>query len=234
MSIEMGIAIGPALLLIWWFVRLDSKRPEPPGKVRNMMFFGALACIPAGIIELVASDILGEEMLAADGGLLNAFLIAACTEEMVKLAVVLLYVWNKPHFDEVMDGILYTAAASLGFALLENILYSAGDMATGLLRAFTAVPLHAICSGIMGYYVGRAKMASGGRWLWVLVGLVAAIAIHGLYDWAVFSGGVFGYGEPDNLLALGEILGLVVIFGLVLRRLVKSALRLDDEIHGAA
>ena len=49
------------------------------------------------------------------GEAINAFVVAALTEETVKLLVVLVYLRRKPHFDEVMDGILYAAAASLGF-----------------------------------------------------------------------------------------------------------------------
>ena len=230
--LTLVIAAAPALLLVRLFIKWDAKRPEPPGKVRNMMLFGVLACIPAGIIELTLTAVLGESVTHAQGRFLDAFLIAATTEEVIKLAVVFAYVWSKPHFDEVMDGILYVAAASLGFALLENILYAGGNMTIGILRAFTAVPMHALCSGIMGYFVGRAKMAPNKSGL-ILTGLGIAILIHGVYDWALFSGGTFGFGPQLPLLGIIEVVPLLIVSAVVLRVLIQDALKRDDAQLGA-
>src|SRR5437588_402293 len=80
--------------------------------------------------------------------------------EALKLAVVLGFPFRYSAFDEVLDGVVYTVAASLGFGLLENLAYSATDVATGLARALTAVPMHAIAAGVMGYFVGRARFVS--------------------------------------------------------------------------
>ncbi len=231
---NLAIAVAPALLLLWLFKKWDEKRPEPPGAVRNVVILGAVTCFPAAGIELAMSAALGKEIVEMQGQFVNAFLIAAFTEELVKLGVVLLFLWRKPHFDEVMDGILYTAAASLGFALLENVLYSAGNPLTGMVRAFTAVPLHATCSGIMGYFVGRGKMSKGAAFPWVLGGFFAAVFIHGFYDWIVFSGAGFGFFDPQPLLALLGVVVLVGICALILRAMVKHALSMDDALLGPA
>jgi protease PrsW len=231
---NLAIAVAPALLLLWLFKKWDEKRPEPPGAVRNVVILGAITCFPAAAIELAMSALLGKEIVEAQGQVVNAFVIAAFTEELVKLGVVLLFLWRKPHFDEVMDGILYTAAASLGFALLENVLYSAGNPLTGMVRAFTAVPLHATCSGIMGYFVGRGKMSKGSAFPWILGGFSAAVFIHGFYDWIVFSGAGFGELEPQPLLALLGVVVLVGICALILRAMVKHALSMDDALLGPA
>ena len=56
-------------------------------------------------------------------------------------------------FDELMDGIVYGAVASLGFATLENIMYCIdGGLSVVAIRALTAVPAHASFGAIMGYY----------------------------------------------------------------------------------
>jgi RsiW-degrading membrane proteinase PrsW (M82 family) len=231
---NLAIAVAPALLLLWLFKKWDEKRPEPPGAVRNVVILGAVICIPAAAIEIGMTMLIGKDVVEAQGQLLNAFLIAATTEEALKLAIVLIFLWRKPHFDEVMDGILYTAAASLGFALLENILYSAGNPLTGMIRAFTAVPLHATCSGIMGYFVGRGKMSKGTAIPWVIGGLFIAIFIHGLYDWIAMSGGGFGEFEPNLLITFGGILAIVAVCAVILRLMVKHALAMDDALLGPA
>ncbi len=234
-----GISVGPALLLLALFKKWDSKRPEPPGKVRNMVLFGILSCVPAYIIEKLLMASLGD-LTTANGGLIEAYVVAAVTEETLKLTMVMLYIWRNPAFDEVMDGILYTAASSLGFAILENIEYvSMGGLATGIVRAFTAVPLHATASGIMGYFVGRAKFAKGGgTFVWLLFGLATAVFIHGTYDWIAMSGGSFGMTDSHGKLAgngiivLCGVLGIPILGMIVLRFLVKSAHRMDDQMLG--
>ena len=232
----IAISVGPAILLLMLFKKWDEKRPEPPGKVRNMVLFGVACCIPAAIIEPIVAEALGAQIVDANGKMLEAYLIAGTTEETLKLTMVMLYIWRNPLFDEVMDGILYTAASSLGFALLENVLYvSKFGIGTGLVRAFTAVPLHATASGIMGYFVGRAKFAKGGGTaLWLIFGLMTAIFIHGTYDWAAMSGGGFGGLIPANQgVVIGCVLGIPAIGMIVLRILTKHAHKLDDIMLGA-
>jgi len=232
LRLNIAIAVAPALFLLWLFKKWDEKRPEPPGAVRNCVLFGVATCVPAIVIELAESSLLGD-LAKEQGQFLNAFFIAALTEEALKLAVVLIFLWRKPYFDEVMDGILYTAAASLGFALIENILYSATNPVTGLVRAFTAVPLHAVASGIMGYFVGRAKFAKGGgTFVWLIFGLMAAVTIHGMYDWILMSQGGFGFMEPNTAIQF-SILGIIAICAIVLYALVRHALQLDDELLGS-
>ena len=233
--ILLGISVGPALLLLALFKKWDEKRPEPPGKVRNMVLLGIACCIPAAFIEPVIAAALGKAVVEDNGKLLEAYLVAGATEESLKLLMVLVYVYHQVHFDEVMDGILYTAASSLGFAMLENVLYVAqGGIATGILRAFTAVPLHASASGIMGYFVGRSKFAKGaGRPVWMLSGLAAAIFIHGTYDWTAMSAGGFGMMAPNALIVIGGVLGIPIVCMIILRLLTKHALAIDDRMLGS-
>ena len=75
-----------------------------------------------------------------------------------------------------------------------------GDTSTAIIRAFTAVPLHAFASGIMGYYIGKAKFASTSEEEKALTyrGLFTAIVIHGLYNFILFvsvynANGYFGF-----------------------------------------
>jgi len=230
-TVCLAVALGPALLLLRLFQRLDAKRPEPPGSVRNVVLLGVASCLPAVLIELGLSAVLGEATKAG-GRFLDAFLVAATTEESLKLACVLFYLWKKPHFDEVMDGILYTAAASLGFAMLENVLYAGGNLGIGLFRAFSAIPLHALASGLTGYFVGRAKLARRGAFGWVVVGLLVAIAVHGFYDWALMSEGGFGAGTGQIGLALAVNAVLLIACAFAMRLAVKHALSLDDALLG--
>ena len=63
-------------------------------------------------------------------------------------------------FNEPMDGIVYGVCASLGFATLENFYYvyiisdtfGTSAMTLALVRAFSAVPAHAVFGIFMGYF----------------------------------------------------------------------------------
>src|SRR5258708_21372029 len=101
-------------------------------------------CTPAAIFEPILAAALGKSLVNANGKFLEAYLIAATTEESLKLLVVLLYVYWMPHFDEEMNAVLYTAASSLALAMLEHVLYAAqAGIPTEIVRAFTPVPLPA-------------------------------------------------------------------------------------------
>jgi RsiW-degrading membrane proteinase PrsW (M82 family) len=109
--------------------------------------------------------------------------LAAIPEECFKFLVLRGYSSRRPSFDEPMDGVVYGAAASLGFATFENIIYvHAGGFWTALVRAFSAVPAHACDGALMGYCVGQARFnpeRKRASWL----GLFVAIIFHGFYDY---------------------------------------------------
>ena len=81
---------------------------------------------------------------------------------------------------------------SLGFATIENICYVFGnpgsEFSTAFIRMFTAIPLHAVCGVIMGYYVGMAKFDLENKKSLLIKGIVYAIIIHGLYDYFILAG----------------------------------------------
>jgi len=82
-------------------------------------------------------------------------------EESAKFAALYVGIYRHAQFDEIIDGILYAVAASLGFATLENIAYVLeGGTVVGVLRAALSVPGHAFFGAVMGFYVGLAKFSS--------------------------------------------------------------------------
>jgi protease PrsW len=195
-------AVLPALLLVWYFYSRD-KNPEPRTIVIITFVLGALVAVPILIVGIPIRALLvahlpidlealqavppqlkavGEPYLVAFA---EAFGAAALPEEVFKFLVVWLYCSRQKAFDEPMDGIVYGATASLGFAALENVLYvshAEGWAAVALIvgRSLTSVPCHAFLGAIMGYYVGRAKF--GGTFRGMLFGLLCSFVLHGLYD----------------------------------------------------
>lgn len=211
--VNIILAVIPALVLILYFYLKDNQKKEPAALIWKIFVIGFFSIFPAIIIEMIL-----EPMTLFSSGLQSifarAFIVAALVEEGIKLAVVRAYIYNKPEFDEITDGITYTIAASMGFACFENILYSTGELSTVLLRAFTAVPLHAIASGVMGYYIGFSKFSGTNQ---IVKGLLLAILIHGLYDFFLFTNSILGY----------LVLLLLLAGWIFLKRLHRQAMQLD-------
>ena len=211
--INIILAALPAVYLLVRFYKSDRQKQEPKSLILKTFIIGFFSVIPAAALEIFIS------VFAPQSGtrlfrLFEAFIVAGCVEEGIKLLTVRLSVWHNRNFDEVMDGIVYTVTASLGFAFFENIFYSSGPLSVLLLRGVTAVPLHAIASGTMGFYLGLHKVRGQNN---LLYGYLSAVLIHGLYDFLLFEGGWL------PLL----VVPLLVVFGLRLKSMVQTSLKLD-------
>ena len=159
--IPLIFAIIPTIFLVRYFYLKDINKPEPIRLIIKIFLMGILCTIPIVFIEIMVIEII--QPFTSNiiiYSFLQAFIVAGLCEETMKLMVIKFFIYDNKHFDEIMDGIVYTIVASLGFACLENIMYVIeGGLPTALLRSFTAVPLHAFSSGIMGYYIGKSKFS---------------------------------------------------------------------------
>jgi RsiW-degrading membrane proteinase PrsW (M82 family) len=217
-AIVLGVAAAlvPGLLLLWYFVKRD-RFPEPPGLVWKTFGFGFLIIIPVIPLEfLLRWPFLDAASLPAKAlglGLIGA----ALPEEALKLAVLVWYCARKDAFDEPMDGIVYGAAVSLGFATFENVLYVAGGgLGTALLRAFTAVPGHAALGAIMGCYIGLARFLPHRRRLYMGLAFVVPVALHGLYDYPPMLARLYGVAgvNPGPGVGAGIFLGMLAVLAI--------------------
>jgi RsiW-degrading membrane proteinase PrsW (M82 family) len=117
--------------------------------------------------------------------LIGCFVVIGPCEEISKFLAVRLFVYRNREFNEPLDGIIYAAAAALGFASLENVLYVIDwhtlHLHWGMLgvRSLLALPGHVIFATTWGYALGRQKFDPTYR-VWPMV--LAAAGLHGLYD----------------------------------------------------
>jgi RsiW-degrading membrane proteinase PrsW (M82 family) len=182
-SAAVIVGAAPSLFLLVFFYLKDRYEPEPRGHVALAFAKGALATLPAYAASWALARAVGDQFLVL-GGLparaFDALVLAAVCEELPKwIAFLFIYRWNE--FDEPLDGVVYGVALALGFATVENVLCVVRDgLGVGALRAIFAVPAHALFGAVMGFYFGRAKFG-GGKWL-LAFALVAAVALHGAYD----------------------------------------------------
>ncbi len=186
-------ALLPVAVLVGYILWKDRKSPEPAGQLAKAFGYGGGACllsfclsIPFGAIGLYPA-----EMLTVADSVRTAFFAAAVPEEVAKFAVLWLLLRKNRHFDERLDGIVYAACVSLGFAALENLMYLIGEqedfLAIGISRALFAVPGHCCFGILMGYFYSMAKFCPKGRNTSRAFILIAPILAHGLYDTLLFA-----------------------------------------------
>ena len=122
-------------------------------------------------------------------GAWHAFAVAGFTEELFKFIALYLLIWRNPNFNEKFDGIVYAVFVSLGFAMVENIMYVLeGGHQVALSRAWTAVPAHAVFGVAMGYYFGIAHMYEELRKPYLRKAFIVPFMLHGVYDFILMAG----------------------------------------------
>jgi RsiW-degrading membrane proteinase PrsW (M82 family) len=204
-------ALVPSVLLAWFFYSRDLRR-EPARAVWATFGLGVLSIAPTLLVAWPVSKFLIDaiaEPLAK--GPAEAFLTAAVPEEFFKFSVLFWYARRRRWFDEPMDGVVYGATASLGFATLENVLYclQGGPVVAGM-RALTSVPGHAFWGAIMGYYVGIAHFGPAAeRRKWLFRALAWPMLLHGVYDTGLLV--LKAYGERHAEPAGGALAAVVVL-----------------------
>lgn len=225
--VTIAVATLPIFLLLYYFWHKDYGEKEPFYLMKRVFFWGIFAVIPVAFLELILEDMVysiwAQPPLAY--WLAMPFLLVALPEELAKFFVVKKVAYDHHKFNEVMDGISYCIVASMGFAAFENIVYIFEfGIGTGILRAFTAVPAHALFSGIMGYYIGMAKFEKKKQLTNSLLrkGLIAGIFFHGLYDFLLLSG------IPILIIA---VLPLLIFMWILLHRFIKKTRNL---VHAKA
>lgn len=181
---------APIVAFFTYLYVRDRHGREPIWLLIKTTLFGALLGIPVIALELGFETLteLGQDSTGAEL-LIYALIGIAFVEEGAKFLLLRYYSFPNDEFNEPYDGIMYSGAISLGFAALENLMYLYGfGIEIAVLRAFTAVPMHAMTAVIMGYYVGNAKFcAPEERRSELRKGLLLAVIIHGIYDYFAFA-----------------------------------------------
>lgn len=170
--IILGFIPGLAWLLI--FLRKDKERPEPRKMILKVFLWGMLVTPIAIVLELVFVRLEATLFL---------FLIVGPVEELLKYWVFKRQVARAPAYDEPVDAMIYMITAAMGFASVENIIvilnHIGNPVEVIILRFLSATLLHALASGIVGYWLGAKKP--------VVTGLALAIIFHGVYNYLATS-----------------------------------------------
>lgn len=212
-------ALLPVLCFVELVRRTDPRR-EPRWLVSATFGFGAIAAAGALFVTERAASRTGLDVRVSaageTGALVFLFFVVAPIQEAAKVAAAWPAFLSK-HLDEAYDGVVYSAASSLGFAAVENafVLREHTTGAIWIARAVLALPAHVFFACLWGYALARAKQSR--RRLPIFpVAFVATIAAHGLYAHFVYGRG------PGALLGVTPLLAVMGFVAWMLARDLRS------------
>lgn len=181
--ILLAVSVLPVIILLIAIYRQDKYEKEPLGLLA-LTFFGGMLAIPMTLVMVGITN----TVYYSDSAFYSAFIEAGFPEELSKFIILFLLVWWNKNFNEHMDGIVYAAFVSLGFACIENILYVFGNgFGTGLVRAIISVPGHFLFGVLMGYFLSLAKFNKEKQILYIALALLVPACVHGLFDWLLMA-----------------------------------------------
>jgi protease PrsW len=171
--------VGPSLLILFYIIQSD-RFTEPTSAIIKIFFLGLILIYPAGYLNGI---VITDE---------SKWYLAGITEESLKYLAFILFVTKLHEFDERMDAIVYGTLISLGFATLENYEYvylmfpDENSYYIATLRAFSAIPMHAMCGVIMGYHLGLHYFKEEKKSNHLFLALMIPMLVHGVYNYLIF------------------------------------------------
>lgn len=196
-GVLLGVLLGsfvPAALWLAFFYTRDRYDREPKGLILRLFLIGAVpVAVAAGLLNSAAEAALGAALIPV--------LVAPLVEETLKFAAVAVVTARHPAFDEPIDGMIYGSTLGLGFAATENVLYlfgaylgvtPAGVQMAGcvglsclgqvaFVRGVGSVALHALATGIAGYFLAQG-VARRRPWSVAVPAVLAAAVVHALWN----------------------------------------------------
>ena len=182
------LAFTPGMFWLWFFIRRGVYRPGPRRLLVFTFLLGMASTLPAVIIEGIFLDdsILDDTARLASVATGMLFVVGPA-EETCKYFAVRVLAYRSSYFDEPGDGLVYSTAASLGFASLENLLYIVEfGPAVMIGRAPLSTAAHVVFGSFWGYELGRQVQARQHS-AWPLMGIAAGALVHGIFNVLVFA-----------------------------------------------
>ena len=205
-------SLVPTLLLVAFVLYTDRKSREPVKNVVLCLLSGILTISVAGYFENLVMPYFSNNTILT--------FVWAFIEELSKIAIFFLFIFDNKHYDDIYDGIVYMMLIALSFAGLENIMYAFSEstindsISLALMRDFTTVPLHVICGIVIGYFMslGSFSKSKDKKIINFSLAIVVPSLIHGSFNFLMnFLGNLkIDYNNSIQVL-LFEILPLLVI-----------------------
>ena len=175
-------SLVPTLIMVGIVLYTDRKSKEPPKNI--------IICLLSGILTVALAGYLEQRIMPFFVSSWVLTYVWATIEEMCKLSIFFLFIFDNKHYDDIYDGVVYMSLIALSFAGLENIMYAFSEstvnngISLALMRDFTTIPLHVICGIVMGYFVslGNFSKSQLRKYINIVLGILLASFMHGTFN----------------------------------------------------
>ena len=190
----------PSLAWLFFYLHKDS-HPEPKNMLFLVFLLGGFIGPVAVLAQFLAVKVFENFFYPAGFNafipqtvlllLTNIIIFAPLSEELLKYLVVKWQVLRNPAFDEPVDAMIYLIVSALGFAAVENMLniFLMPGVTTQLAfsqsiaRFLSATLLHALASGMLGYFLALSMLNFKKRRLLFWSGFTLATLFHSFYNY---------------------------------------------------
>ncbi len=190
LGVILFVAFAPSLLYLVRIRNIERFNRNPMTTMLLIFTWGAVAAIAIAVVLEgalnVSFDRLRPSSLPSETWL--AVVLAPLAEEPAKVAG--LFLLRRTRLLEEEDGLVYGAAAGLGFAATENLAYELAALvthdfsawvATAVMRTLTSTLLHASSSAMAGWGLAKARVGGQGPGVFVPY-LLLAMLMHGSFN----------------------------------------------------
>jgi RsiW-degrading membrane proteinase PrsW (M82 family) len=179
------LAVVPVPIYVTLALWLDRYDPEPVRLLVKAFGWGAIVAVFFSVVvnEWVAF-ITGSDVV-------TSVIAAPFGEEVMKAgALLLLFHYQRHHFDNITDGVVYATMVGLGFATTENIYYYGSAALEGsaetvfLLRGTVSPFAHPLFTAMTGIGIGWARESENElvQAFAPIGGLAMAISLHVVWN----------------------------------------------------
>lgn len=201
------VAFIPAALYVLPLIWLDRYDPEPSWLLALAFGWGGLVAV---IVSFIVNTVLGEVAYQVTrspeaASFVGAVISAPVFEEASKgIGLLVLLIFFRRYFDDILDGIVFAGVIALGFATVENVLYYGRAVGGGglggltilfLMRGIMSPFAHVTFTAMTGIGCGIARESHNKlvKFIMPVVGYMAAVALHALWNGMAVVGGLQGF-----------------------------------------
>lgn len=230
--VVLAFSLIPTLILVGFVLYSDRRNKEP---VRNIII-----CLLSGILSVALSGYLEQLVMPYIGNNIILTYIFAFIEEISKMAIFFLFVFDNKYYDDMYDGLVYMMLIALSFAGLENVMYAFSEstiqesISLSIMRDITTIPLHVICGIIIGYFLSLSSFSKdkGRKYINILLALLLSGALHGTFNSLMNLLGNLNINYNNSLQvilfeALPLILIMIALF-IVAVKFIKKNIKLNE------
>ncbi len=200
------VAFTPALFYLFPLIWLDRYDPEPFWLLALAFAWGALVAVIASfLINTFIGVVVTIGVSPEAGQIAGAVVSAPVFEEASKgLGLLVLLIFFRRYFDDILDGIVFAGVIALGFATVENVLYygrAIGDAGIGgllllfFMRGILSPFAHVTFTAMTGIGCGIARESHNTfvRVIAPVVGYFFAVFLHALWNGMAVIFGLEGF-----------------------------------------